>query len=224
MTEAEWPASPTVVPEPSPVELTAASTVFGTQLDLARRFVGHLASSGIERGLLGPREVPRLWGRHVLNCAVVAELMDQNRSVIDVGSGAGLPGLAIAIARPDLQLHLVEPLERRVVWLNEVVDDLALTNVTVHRARAEQVAGGLAGDYVTARAVSALSTLAGWTLPLTKPGGEVLAIKGRSAAEEIEKARKIIRKLGGGTVEILSAGAGVLEEPTTVVRIPRRSA
>lgn len=224
MTEAEWPASPTVVPEPSPVELIAASTVFGTQLDLARRFVGHLASSGIERGLLGPREVPRLWGRHVLNCAVVAELMDQNRSVIDVGSGAGLPGLAIAIARPDLQLHLVEPLERRVVWLNEVVDDLALTNVTVHRARAEQVAGGLAGDYVTARAVSALSTLAGWTLPLTKPGGEVLAIKGRSAAEEIEKARKIIRKLGGGTVEILSAGAGVLEEPTTVVRIPRRSA
>lgn len=215
---------PLAAPEPTEAESAAATAIFGVRLDVARGFVRHLASSGIERGLLGPREVPRLWGRHVLNCAVVADLMGKDASVVDVGSGAGLPGLAIAIARPDLRLHLVEPLERRVVWLNEVVDDLALTNVTVHRARAEQMVGELVGDYVTARAVSALSTLAGWTLPLTKPGGEVLAIKGRSAAEEIEKARKLIRKLGGGTPEILSAGVGVLDEPTTVVRIPVRTA
>ncbi|BBE24479.1 ribosomal RNA small subunit methyltransferase G [Arthrobacter sp. MN05-02] len=209
-------------PDPSVDELAAATTVFGAQLDLARGFVRHLSTSGIDRGLLGPREVPRLWGRHVLNCAVVAELMDSGATVVDVGSGAGLPGLAIAIARPDLELHLVEPLERRVTWLNEVVGDLALANVTVHRARAEQVAGRVSGHYVTARAVSALSTLAGWTIPLAEPGGEVLAIKGRSAGDEIEKARKIIRKLGGGPAEVLVAGADVLAEPTTVVRIPVR--
>ncbi|MEC5199502.1 16S rRNA (guanine527-N7)-methyltransferase [Arthrobacter sp. PL16] len=211
-------------PEPSPAELAAARSVFGQHVDSARAFVGHLSSSGIERGLLGPREVPRLWGRHVLNCAVVANLMSSDSTVVDVGSGAGLPGLAIAIARPDLHLHLVEPLERRVTWLAEVIDDLSLTNVTVHRARAEQVIGDIAGDYVTARAVSALTTLAGWTIPLSKPGGAVLAIKGRSAAEEIEKARKVIRKLGGGTPEIVTVGADVLEEPTTVVRIPVRPA
>ncbi len=160
----------------------------------------------------------------MLNCAVVAELMDADASVVDVGSGAGLPGLAIAIARPDLHLDLVEPLERRVIWLKEVVHDLALDNVTVHRARAEEMVGTLHGDYVTARAVSALSTLAGWTIPLTRAGGQVLAIKGRSAGEEIDKARKVIRKLGGGTAEIVTVGADVLEEPTTVVRIPVRPA
>jgi 16S rRNA (guanine527-N7)-methyltransferase len=207
-------------PEPTAKELVAATTVFGERLGLARGFVGHLATTGIERGLLGPREVPRLWGRHVLNCAVVAELMESGATVVDIGSGAGLPGLAIAIARPDLELHLVEPLERRVTWLREVVDALSLQRVTVHRARAEQMVGEISGDYVTARAVSALSTLAGWTIPLTKQGGQVLAIKGRSASEEIEKARKLIRKLGGGTAEIVTVGAAVLEEPTTVVRIP----
>lgn len=212
-----------VPPEQTPGEQVAADVVFGDRIDMARDFVKHLATSGIERGLLGPREVPRLWGRHVLNCAVVARLMEQGASVVDVGSGAGLPGLAIAIARPDLELHLVEPLERRVTWLDEVVADLGLDNVTVHRARAEQVAGKVSGRYVTARAVSALSTLAGWTLPLTTPRGEVLAIKGRSAAEEIEKARKVIRKLGGDTAEMITVGADLLDEPTTVVRIPRRA-
>lgn len=216
-------ATPSVTgsePEPTAMELVAATAVFGERLGLARGFVGHLATTGIERGLLGPREVPRLWGRHVLNCAVVAELMESGATVVDIGSGAGLPGLAIAIARPDLELHLVEPLERRVIWLREVVDALSLRRVTVHRARAEQMVGEISGDYVTARAVSALSTLAGWTIPLTKQGGQVLAIKGRSASEEIEKARKLIRKLGGGTAEIVTVGAAVLEEPTTVVRIP----
>lgn len=213
-----------VTPEPTLEESSAATKVFGPHLDLARGFVSHLASTGIERGLLGPREVPRLWGRHVLNCAVVAELMAKDAVVVDVGSGAGLPGVAIAIARPDLTLHLVEPLERRVTWLGEVVADLGLVNVHLHRARAEQVVGDVSGNYVTARAVSALLILASWTIPLTRTGGEVLAIKGRSAAEEIEKARTIVRKLGGGAPEIVTAGDGVLEEPTTVVRIPVRLA
>ncbi|KNC19457.1 16S rRNA methyltransferase [Arthrobacter sp. RIT-PI-e] len=219
MTEQQDPSLP---PRPTSEEQVAADTVFGDRFELARGFVRHLATSGIERGLLGPREIPRLWGRHVLNCAVVGRLMQPDASVVDVGSGAGLPGVALAIARPDLELHLVEPLERRVTWLDEVITDLGLTNVTVHRARAEQVVGEIAGRYVTARAVSALSTLAGWTLPLTTRDGEVLAIKGRSAADEIEKARKVIRKLGGDTAEIIAVGGDVLAEPTTVVRIPRR--
>lgn len=212
-----------IFPEPSGQDRVAAAQVFGERLDLARDFVRHLASSGIERGLLGPREAPRLWDRHVLNCAVLSELIRADSSVVDVGSGAGLPGLAVAIARPDLEVHLVEPLARRVAWLNEVVEDLRLTTVTVHRARAEEVVGTIFGDYVTARAVAALSTLAGWTIPLTRPGGEVLAIKGRSAAEELVKARKVIRTLGGGPAEIVTAGSGTLAEPTSVVRIPVRS-
>ncbi|MBO0896922.1 MULTISPECIES: 16S rRNA (guanine(527)-N(7))-methyltransferase RsmG [Arthrobacter] len=205
--------------ETSPAERIAAERIFGSRLDLAERYVGHLATSGMERGLLGPREVPRLWSRHVLNCAVVADLIDENLRVADVGSGAGLPGLCLAIARPDLHLTLIEPLERRVNWLNEVVEDLGLDNVTVLRGRAEQVVKDVDADVVTARAVSALSTLAGLTIPLLKGKGEVLAIKGRSAEEEIAKAAKAIRKLGGRETSIVTAGEDLLEEHTTVVRI-----
>lgn len=200
-------------------EKAAAEKIFGDRLGLAERYVEHLATSGTERGLLGPREVPRLWSRHVLNCAVVAELIAEGAAVADVGSGAGLPGLTFALARPDLQLTLIEPLERRVIWLNEVVDDLGLDNVTVLRTRAELAVGKVAADVVTARAVSALKTLAGLTIPLLDGRGEVLAIKGRSAAEEVEKAAKIIRKLGGTGTSVLTVGEGLLEEPTTVVRI-----
>ncbi|GAA3698021.1 16S rRNA (guanine(527)-N(7))-methyltransferase RsmG [Arthrobacter ginkgonis] len=208
----------------SEVELTAeerraAEAVFGDRLPLAERYVHHLATSGMERGLLGPREVPRLWSRHVLNCAVVAELIAENAKVADVGSGAGLPGLALAIARPDLDLTLVEPLERRCVWLSEVVEDLGLDNVTVMRGRAEQVVDFIDADVATARAVSALTNLAGLTIPLLHGSGQVLAIKGRSAAEEIEKAAKVIRRLGGKETEVVTVGAEVLAEPTTVVRI-----
>ena len=209
--------SPVVLPTPG--ERAAAEAVFGERIGLAEQFVHHLATSGIERGLLGPREVPRLWGRHVLNCAVVAELIEADKTVCDVGSGAGLPGIALAIARPDLSLVLVEPLERRVAWLNEVVDDLGLANVTVHRARAEQAVKTVDVDVVTARAVSAMSKLAPLTIPLLHGRGQVLALKGRSAAEEVADARKVIRRLGGSSVEIVTAGASVLEEPTTVVRI-----
>lgn len=200
-------------------EAIAAEQIFGNRLDLAKRYVEHLATSGIERGLIGPREVPRLWSRHVLNCAVVAELIDDGARVADVGSGAGLPGLCLAIARPDLYLTLIEPLERRVVWLEEVVMDLGLDNVEIIRARAEQAVEKVDCDVVTARAVSALNTLAPLTIPLLGGTGELLAIKGRSADDEISRAAKTIKKLGGIQTEVLTAGAGILSEPTTVVRV-----
>jgi len=200
-------------------ELQAAQSIFGDRLGLAQRYVEHLATSGTERGLIGPREVPRLWSRHVLNCAVIESQIGHGSHVADVGSGAGLPGLCLAIARPDLELTLIEPLERRVIWLQEVVDDLGLENVTVMRTRAELAVGMVDADVVTARAVSALSNLAGLTIPLLSGKGEVIAIKGRSAGEEIEKAAKVIRKLGGIQTSVVVVGEGLLEEPTTVVRI-----
>ncbi|MBB6406571.1 16S rRNA (guanine(527)-N(7))-methyltransferase RsmG [Arthrobacter sp. AZCC_0090] len=200
-------------------ELQAAEKIFGDRLGLAQRYVEHLATSGTERGLIGPREVPRLWSRHVLNCAVIESAIAHGSHVADVGSGAGLPGLCLAIARPDLELTLIEPLERRVIWLQEVVDDLGLDNVTVMRTRAELAVGMVNADVVTARAVSALSKLAGLTIPLLNGKGEVVAIKGRSAAEEIEQAAKVIRKLGGVETSVVVCGQELLEEPTTVVRI-----
>lgn len=200
-------------------EQLAAERIFGDRLELAKRYVEHLATSGIERGLLGPREVPRLWSRHVLNCAVIHEVMERDVEVADVGSGAGLPGLCLAIARPDLKLTLIEPLERRCIWLGEVIEDLGLDNVTVMRGRAEQMVDVVNARYVTARAVSALANLAGLTLPLLHGDGELIAIKGRSAAEEIEKATKAIRKLGGKETEVIVVGEDLLQEPTTVVRI-----
>jgi 16S rRNA (guanine527-N7)-methyltransferase len=200
-------------------ELQAAEKIFGDRLGLAQRYVEHLATSGTERGLIGPREVPRLWSRHVLNCAVIESAIAHGSHVADVGSGAGLPGLCLAIARPDLELTLIEPLERRVIWLQEVVDDLGLDNVTVMRTRAELAVGMVDADVVTARAVSALTKLAGLTIPLLNGKGEVVAIKGRSAAEEIEQAAKVIRKLGGVETSVVVCGQELLEEPTTVVRI-----
>ena len=200
-------------------ERAAAEAVFGERLPLAERYVQHLATTGIERGLIGPREVPRLWARHVLNCAVVPEYIAPNASVADVGSGAGLPGLCLAIARPDLKLTLIEPLERRVIWLNEVIEDLGLENVTVMRSRAEQAVGAVDADVVTARAVSALVGLLDITLPILRGTGELLALKGRSAAEEITKAKKKLNRYGARETEILTAGADLLEEPTTVVRV-----
>ena len=197
----------------------AAQVLFGDRLPLAERYVGHLATTGIERGLLGPREVPRLWNRHVLNCAVTAELFPANATVADVGSGAGLPGIAVAIARPDLSFTLIEPLERRVIWLREVVEDLELGNVEVFRGRAEEAVGKVSATVVTARAVSALGGLAAMTIPILQGTGQLLAIKGRSAGEEVTKARKLIRKLGGRETTVLQVGEGLLEQPTTVVRI-----
>lgn len=216
MSEQEFAAE---IPVLEGAELEAAQKVFGNRLPLAQRYVEHLATSGIERGLIGPREVPRLWARHVLNCAVVEEFITEGASVVDVGSGAGLPGLCLAIARPDLSLTLIEPLERRVIWLDEVIDDLGLDNVSILHSRAEQAVGLVDADYVTARAVSALVGLLDITLPILRGTGELLALKGRSAAEEITKARKKLNRYGVREVDILTAGEGLLEEPTTVVQI-----
>ena len=196
----------------------AAVDVFRARLPLAQRYVEHLSTTGVEWGLIGPREVPRLWDRHVLNCAVVEELIPRDATVVDVGSGAGLPGLPLAIAREDLRVILVEPLERRCRWLSEVVADLELP-VEVVRGRAEEVVGTVSGDVVTARAVAPLDKLARWLVPLRRPGGVVLAMKGRSAAEEVEKARQVLRRLQISDVQVLSCGADVLADSTTVVRL-----
>lgn len=222
--KAPAPAAVAQPAPPLPAELgDAAEGIFGDALPLARRYVEHLSTTGIEWGLIGPREVPRLWERHVLNCAIVADLLPEGTLVADVGSGAGLPGLCLAMARPDCQFLLIEPLERRVDWLDMVVEDLGLENVDVIRGRSEQVAGNLDVDVVTARAVSALKSLLPLTMPLLKGQGQLLAIKGRSAADEITAAAKALRKYSCGEPEILTVGDDVLPEPTTVVRVvPRR--
>jgi 16S rRNA (guanine527-N7)-methyltransferase len=197
--------------------------VFGDRLPLARRFAEHLASTGVERGLLGPREAPRVWDRHVLNCAVVAELVPDGARVVDVGSGAGLPGIPLSLARPDLQIVLVEPLARRVEWLREVIADLGL-ELVVERGRAEETVvrqRWKGADVVTARAVAPLSRLAAWSLPLLRTGGRLLAVKGASAPAEIERDAATVRRLGGGQPRIERCGVGVVDPPSTVVVVER---
>ncbi|QUH05668.1 16S rRNA (guanine(527)-N(7))-methyltransferase RsmG [Saccharopolyspora erythraea] len=200
-----------------------AKTVFGDELTTAGRFAELLREHGVRRGLIGPRELDRLWERHLLNSAVLAELLPPNCRVVDVGSGAGLPGIPLAIARPDLELTLLEPMARRVAWLQEVITELGL-NAEVMRGRAEEgpVRERLAGqDVVTARAVAPMARLAKWCLPLLRPEGRLLALKGSSAAEEIERDATAIRAAGGGRLEVVSCGDGVLEVPTTVVVVER---
>jgi 16S rRNA (guanine527-N7)-methyltransferase len=201
---------------PPPV---GAAAVFGDRLALAERFTAILADSGVAHGLIGPREVSRLWERHVLNCAVVHSAIPADQTVIDVGSGAGLPGLALAIARPDLHVHLVEPMLRRTSWLSMAVAELALSNVTVHRGRAQEFWGVLSAPVVTARAVARLSDLAAWCLPLLLPGGCLLAIKGSSITEEVEADRAALRRLGSIDEVIESYGDGVVAQETTVLRV-----
>jgi 16S rRNA (guanine527-N7)-methyltransferase len=197
----------------------AVVALFGEHAEVARRFCGHLASSAVERGLIGPREVPRLWERHLLNCAAIAERVPEGAQLVDVGSGAGLPGLAVAIARPDVHVVLVEPLQRRVAWLEEVVADLGLESVDVVRARAEELVGSVRVDVVTARAVAALPILARLCLPLVRPGGHFLAVKGRTAGDELVAAEADLKALGATAWEVVSCGVEVLTEPTTVVDV-----
>ena len=190
-------------------------------------FVSVLATDGLTRGLIGPREVARLWSRHVANSAVVEELVPEGSSMVDVGSGAGLPGIPIALVRPDISMILVEPLLRRSTFLSEVVERLHLSDrVSVLRGRAEEVS--LQVDVVTARAVAPLDRLAGWTLPLAKLGGTVLALKGENADAELQDASDELERMGGGGAQVLSVGAAIVNPPTTVIRImklkaPRRS-
>ncbi|MBO0980296.1 16S rRNA (guanine(527)-N(7))-methyltransferase RsmG [Microbacterium sp. SD291] len=197
-------------------EPSVAAELFGERIDAARAFTEALAREGEERGLIGPLELPRLWTRHILNSVIAAPLF--HGAVADIGSGAGLPGIVLAIARPDVQWTLVEPMERRVNWLNEQVDALGLTNVEVLRARAEEVRRPDGFDVVTARAVSALRTLIPLTAPLVRDGGELTLLKGMNAENEIEAAQKQIKKFRLSDVRVEVLGEGVLPETTRVVR------
>jgi 16S rRNA (guanine527-N7)-methyltransferase len=197
----------------------AAATVFGARLDTANRYARMLAGDGLTRGLLGPREVPRLWDRHLLNCAVISELVSPGATVTDVGSGAGLPGIPLALARADLSIELLEPLQRRVIFLREVVSSLRLDRVQVVRGRAEDSVGTKRVDVVTARAVAPLSRLAVWCLPLLRPGGSLIALKGSQAGAELAASADDLRRLGAVDWEVVTCGVGLVDPPTTVVRV-----
>jgi len=198
-------------------------------LPLAVRYAELLGTDGVIRGLVGPNEGSRLWDRHLLNCAVVGELIPPDARVVDVGSGAGLPGIVLAVARPDLSVILVEPLARRTAFLSEVVTALGLDRITVVRGRAEECVPkrgsprfGLA-DVVTARAVAPLHRLTAWCLPLAAEGGRVLALKGESAEAEAEAHREAVVRLGGAPPRVLRCGSDVIDPPTTVIEVVREA-
>ncbi|MFJ8782497.1 MULTISPECIES: 16S rRNA (guanine(527)-N(7))-methyltransferase RsmG [unclassified Streptomyces] len=197
-----------------------AREVFGDRFDDAVRYAELLAEAGVRRGLIGPREVPRLWERHLLNCAVLSEVVPEGVTVCDVGSGAGLPGIPLALVREDLKITLLEPLLRRTTFLTEVVELLGLDHVTVVRGRAEEVMGKLTPVHVvTARAVAPLDRLATWGVPLLRPYGEMLALKGDTAEEELKAAGTALSKLGAVETSILHVGEGVVDPLSTVVRV-----
>jgi len=196
---------------------------FGDRLPLARRYAEHLATTGVEWGLVGPHEASRVWDRHVLNCAVVAELIPPDARILDIGSGAGLPGIPLALARPDLRVVLVEPLARRVEWLRTVLADLELP-IEVERGRAEDTPirrRWEGADVVTSRAVAPLHRLAAWCLPLVRPGGMMLAVKGMSAPAEVERDARAVAASGGGIPRIETCGVGIVDPPSTVVVVER---
>jgi 16S rRNA (guanine527-N7)-methyltransferase len=197
----------------------AAAAVFGERLAVAEGYAELLATAGVEWGLLGPREVDRIWDRHLLNCAVVAELVESGDRVVDIGTGAGLPGLPMAIAKPGLRVVLVESLLRRTEFLRMVIDELGL-DADIVRGRAEdaevrEIAGG--ADAVTSRAVASLDKLTRWSLPLLRQGGRLLAIKGERAPEEVDEHRRVMAKLGAADARVVECGVSLLSPPTTVV-------
>lgn len=196
-----------------------AIEVFGGSVVAARDYVEWLVGAGVERGVIGPREPDRIWSRHILNCVVLSSVIAADATVVDVGSGAGLPGIPLAIARPDLQVTLVDPLERRTAFLDEVVASLGLTNVRVIRGRADEVVDRCGGaDVVTSRAVAPLAKLMAWSVPLTRAGGEILALKGASAADEIERDRAAVESLGVVELSVVTVGDGIVDPPAHVIR------
>lgn len=201
----------------------AAEALFGAGFERAVQYADLLVAHGVERGLIGPREVERLWDRHLLNSVVIGELLPRSARVVDLGSGAGLPGVPLAIARPDLVITLLEPMARRVEWLEHVATTLGL-RVTVVRGRAEEPAikrriGG--ADVVIARAVAPLAKLCEWSLPLLRLGGSLVAMKGASAADEVARDRQAVIRAGGGEPRVESCGVGMLPDPATVVVVEK---
>ena len=210
-------SSPGAVLPGAPAPPPGAAAVFGPALDEARAYAGMLATRGVEWGLIGPHEVPRLWDRHLLNCAVVADLIgSQYRTVVDIGSGAGLPGIVLAMMRPELAVTLLEPMERRCRFLSGCVAELGLANARVLRGRAEDAT--LRADVATARAVPPLDRLAELAVRVVRPGGLVLAIKGQTADAELRKARPVLRRIGARGARVVRAGQGKVDPATTVVR------
>lgn len=211
-------ASSSRAPDPPP----SAAGVFGAGLDLAWDYGDVLVDEGVRLGLLGPREAARVWDRHLLNSAVVASLIPSGASVVDLGSGAGLPGIPLALARPDLRVVLLEPLLRRAEFLQRTLERLGLWGrVEVVRGRAEDVRGTLRAPVVTARAVAPLGRLAGWAMPLTTAGGQVLAIRGERAREELAESGGDLERAGVGHASVVTCGGDALALATTVVRLTR---
>lgn len=196
-----------------------AQRVFSGSLPAVKRYAELLAGEGVVRGLIGPREAPRLWERHLVNCALLGEVLPRGVDVCDIGSGAGLPGLVLALSRPDLSVTLVEPLLRRTTFLEEAVASLGLGNVEVVRARAEDLHGQRDFDVVTSRAVAPLDRLLGWSIPLVRGGGAVVAMKGAAVWGEIRTAGPVLRRYGAGEVSVLTLGAELIDPPTTVLRV-----
>jgi 16S rRNA (guanine527-N7)-methyltransferase len=203
-----------MLPEPPP----AAAALFGPALPAAVRYAALLAGPGVERGLIGPAEAARIWDRHLLNCAVVAELVPGSGLIADLGSGAGLPGIVLALLRPGCDVLLVEATTRRAAFLTECLAELGLARVQVLRGRAEDLTREVSADVVTARAVAPLGKLAGWAVGLCRPGGTVLAIKGAGARDEVDRARPELSRLGVTDLEVLQVGSDEVDPPATVVR------
>lgn len=211
--------TPDRVSRETPPVPAVARGVFADRCHLAIDYAVLLATAGVVRGLIGPREAPRLWERHLLNCAVLSDLVPWGATVCDLGSGAGLPGLVLAIRRPDLRVTLVEPLLRRTTFLLEVVDRLGLEQVEVCRGRAEDLVGDRRFRVVTSRALAPLPRLLGWSLPLVQPGGEMLALKGSSARTELADNRAGLDRWHPEAVEVVEVGGGVIDPPATVIRV-----
>lgn len=215
-TQADVAREPPALPSPS-VSRETAGALFGPRAAQAIAYAELLRSEGIRRGLIGPREAERIWERHIVNCAVVAPAFPPDAVVADVGSGAGLPGVVLAIARPDLRLRLVEPLLRRATFLAEVVTRLELEHVEVVRSRVEDLPSDVQVDVVTARAVAPVQRLARWCLPIVRPGGLLLAMKGEQATAELAQASSTLRSLGAASWSVRTFGEGVTDPPARLV-------